>query len=140
MSKTGPIILVEDDLHDQDVVKSALADNGVKNQILTFEDAAEVIQYLATTSDKPFLILCDIRMKGMNGLELRDTINDDETLRKRAIPFVFFTAAASQEIVNVAYGLTVQGFLEKPNSYEELKDMLKKVVHYWSICLHPNSF
>ena len=140
MSKTGPVILVEDDPHDVDVIKAALLDIGVKNQIVYFEKTSLALEYLIATSDIPFLILCDIRMQGMNGLEFRDAINDHEFLKKKSVPFVFFTATVSQEIVNEAYGLTVQGFIEKPKSYEDLKQTLKKTVDYWMTCLHPNSF
>ncbi|RZJ29812.1 MAG: response regulator [Flavobacterium sp.] len=140
MSKTGPIILVEDDDHDIDIVKSVLAENNVKNEIVCFKRGEDVINYLLETVQKPFLILCDVRMQGMNGLELRNAINHNETLRKRSIPFVFFTAAVSKEIVSEAYDLTVQGFLQKPYTYGELRDTLHKTIEYWSICLHPNSF
>ena len=140
MSKTGPIILIEDDPHDLDVIKAALGDNGVENELICFDRAEKALKYLCETTDRPFLILCDIRMQGMNGLEFRDTINDDEYLRKKSIPFVFLTAAVSQEIVDDAYDLTVQGFIAKPDSYEELKKTLDKIVSYWLTCLHPNSF
>lgn len=140
MSKTGPIIIVEDDANDLDVIQSALKDNGVTNAIIAFDAAPKAMAYLLKTSDKPFVILCDIRMKGMNGLEFRDAINDDEYLRKKAIPFVFLTAAVSQEIVDVAYDLTVQGFMEKPKTYEEMKALLHEVISYWKRCWHPNSF
>ena len=140
MSKTGPIILVEDDVNDVDVVKAAITDNGITNPILCFYGAMQALDYLCTTTDKPFLILCDIRMQGMNGLEFRNAINDDDFLRKKAIPFVFLTAAVSQDIIDEAYDLTVQGFVEKPRDYGQLKKMLHNIFVYWSTCLHPNSF
>jgi len=140
MSKTGPIIIVEDNPDDLDVIVSGLKDIGVNNPIVSFDAALKAMAYLLETSDQPFVILCDIRMKEMNGLQFRDTINDNEYLRKKSIPFVFLTAAVSQEIVDVAYDLTVQGFMEKPKSYEELKDVLREIVSYWHRCWHPNSF
>ena len=140
MSKTGPVILVEDDPNDMDVIKTAIIENGVKNEIICFDGASNAMEYLLHTQDKPFVILCDIRMKGMNGLEFRDAINADDFLRKKAIPFVFLTAAASQDIVDEAYDLTVQGFLEKPKAYAELRLLLRNVFSYWRSCLHPNSF
>ncbi len=79
-------------------------------------------------------------MQGMNGLEFRDAINADDYLRKKAIPFVFLTGAVSQDIVDIAYDLTVQGFIPKPKVYGELKALLGKIIGYWGTCLHPNSF
>jgi len=140
ISKTGPVILVEDNPHDLDVIVAALIENGVKNQIKFFDNAASALQYLQETSDQPFIILCDIRMKGMNGLEFRNTINANDFLRKKAIPFVFLTGAVSQGIVDEAYDLTVQGFIEKPMHFNELKTVLGKIFDYWQCCLHPNSF
>jgi len=140
MSKTGPIILVEDDPNDLDVLSAALADNGVQNKIMCFDSAQNALDYLLVTTDKPFVILCDIRMPGMNGLEFRNTINENDFLRKKSIPFIFLTVAASQEIVDEAYDLTVQGFLKKPTNFEDLKKKLDCIVSYWASCLHPNSF
>jgi len=140
MSKIGPIILVEDDPNDLDVIESAITDIGVTNDILCFDGAAKAMDYLLTTTDRPFIILCDIRMKGMNGLEFRNAINSDDFLRKKAIPFIFLTAAVSQDIVDEAYDLTVQGFIEKPKVYEDLKKVLNQIMVYWGVSLHPNSF
>ena len=140
MSKKGPILLIEDDHHYLDVIKEALADNGVKNPVIIFNNAHDAKTYLLNTAEQPFIILCDIRMARMNGLELRDVINDNEYLRKKSIPFLFLTAAVSQEIVNEAYDLTVQGFIPKPKTYEDLKETLKSIVGYWNTCLHPNCF
>lgn len=139
MSLKGPIILIEDDPDDLDVLVNALMENEVHNEIKTFTSASDALGYFLTTKDLPFLILCDIRMPGMNGLELRQTINDNDFLRKKSIPFIFYTVAVSQPIVDIAYGLTVQGFFEKPESFDALKIQLKNVIGYWSNCLHPNN-
>ena len=140
MSSKGPIIIIEDDHNDTDVITAALRDNQVKNELKTFTSASIALQYLSTTSDLPFLILCDIRIPGMNGLEFRKAINEDEFLRKKSIPFVFYTAAVSQQIIDVAYDMTVQGFFEKPPSFDQVKEQLSCIVAYWSKCLHPNNF
>ena len=140
MSKIGPIILVEDDPNDLDVIESALTDIGLTNDIRCFDGAAKAMDYLLKTTEQPFIILCDIRMKGMNGSEFRNAINSDDFLRKKAIPFIFLTAAVSQDIVDEAYDLTVQGFIEKPKVYEHLKKVLQKIMVYWGVSLHPNSF
>jgi CheY-like chemotaxis protein len=140
MSSSGPILLVEDDPNDLDVIKAALRDNGVQNEILCFSGAREAIDYLFVTTARPFIILSDIRMQGMNGLEFRNAINANDMLRKKSIPFIFLTAALSQEIVDEAYDMTVQGFLSKPEDYTELRKVLGHVVDYWRCNLHPNSF
>ena len=140
MAHHGPIILVDDDLNDIDVVTAAIKELGFSNRIQQFTGAKSAIAYLETTQEIPFIILCDIRMQQMNGLEFRNAVNQNEYLRKKSIPFIFLTAAVSQEIVNIAYDLTVQGFLIKPATFNELKAKLLTVLNYWTACVHPNSF
>ncbi|RZJ72562.1 response regulator [Flavobacterium sp.] len=140
MSKKGPILLIEDDLNDVDVIVSALKENSVKNVIKHFGKAQDALDYLAKTTEQPFLVISDIMMNTMNGLELRKTIDENEFLRKKSIPFIFLTQAVSQDVVDEAYDLTVQGFFEKGNNYEDVKKQLDCMVSYWSKCVHPNSF
>ncbi len=140
MAHNGPIIIVDDDLHDIDVVTAAITELGFKNPIRSFTGAKSAMDFLGSTTDIPFIILCDIRMVEMNGLEFRNAVNQNDYLRKKSIPFIFLTAAVSQEIVNIAYDLTVQGFLIKPRTFEDLKSKLHTVLNYWTECVHPNSF
>jgi len=140
MSLTGPIILIEDDTNDLDVIRAALEENGVKNELKIFTNASGALEYFMITLDLPFIILCDIRLPGMNGLEFRSAINQNEALRKKSIPFIFYTAAVSQQIVNVAYDMTVQGFFEKPDNFDQLKIQLHTIIHYWQKCIHPNNY
>lgn len=98
-----------------------------------------MLQFLRTTHEKPFLILCDINMPVMNGLELRRKIDEDDFLRRKSIPFVFFTTYAVPQEVSQAYELTVQGFFEKGNNLKQLTDTLRLILEYWTVCRHPNS-
>ena len=140
MSLKGPIIIIEDDTNDLDVIKAALEENEVKNEIKIFASASYALEYFMITLDLPFIILCDIRLPGMNGLEFRSAINQNEYLRKKSIPFIFYTAAVSQQIVNVAYDMTVQGFFVKPDNFDQLKMQLHILLQYWSHCVHPNNY
>jgi CheY-like chemotaxis protein len=140
MSLKGPILLIDDDTHDLDVICAALKENKVENKIRSFLTAKEGLDYLNTTKEQPFIILADIRMNEMNGLEFRKAIEQNEFLKKKSIPFVFLTEAVSQEIVDEAYDLTVQGFFRKPNNFSELRRLLDYIVSFWKMCIHPNSF
>ena len=138
MAKQGPIILVEDDVEDQLLIREALEMSGNTHELKIFGNGEQVIEYLMHTTDKPFIIVCDINMPRMDGLTLRERINETEYLRKKSIPFVFFSTTASKDSIEKAYELTVQGFFVKPSSFEDLTRTLSMIISYWNVCKHPN--
>lgn len=140
MSIAGPILIVDDDAEDQDFVKMAIEQMNLPNEVKFFETGPKLLEYLVTTQQKPLLIISDVKLPGMNGLQLRQQINDDPFLRRKAIPFVFFSAAVSQPIINDAFEMTVQGFFEKGKSLEELQENIHLIVSYWKNSKHPSMF
>lgn len=139
LSLTGPIICIEDDDDDQHLVSAAIRELPFPNELLFFSDGEIALDFLKHTPQKPFLILCDTNMPRMSGIELRKYLNQDEYLRKKSIPFLFVTSAASPALVQTAYDETVQGYFKKPHSFEELKGQLRLIITYWRECIHPNS-
>lgn len=139
MPKNGPIILIDDDADDQEILQEILKNLNVKNDLVIFKNGHEAEAYLRTTADRPFLILCDINMPVMNGLELRTLIESDPVLKQKSIPFIFLSTTGNPIAVRKAYDLTVQGFFQKQNNLEELTNNLKMIIEYWRTCLHPNS-
>lgn len=138
MALHGPVLVIEDDTSDADAIAAAVRELGVKNEVKPFASGQQALDYLAVTTDKPLVILSDIRMPGMDGLSLLQTIQNTPFLRDKAIPFVFFTGIATPDIVNKAYKNGVQGFYKKANSYGELKDQIFAILAYWTRSLHPN--
>jgi CheY-like chemotaxis protein len=139
MSLKGPIISVEDDEDDQYLIGETLKNLGVTNEIRFFPNGEAALHYLETTTEQPFLILCDINMPLMNGLELRQRIIASDNLSQKAIPFVFLTTAATPQLVRTAYDATVQGFYKKATDYGGMQQQLKLIIDYWRSCLHPTS-
>lgn len=137
--KSGPILLIDDDKDECELVGDALAHQKIENKLICFANGKEALAFLQSTGVKPFLILTDINMPVMGGLKLRQKIQEDEELKKKAIPFVFLTTSATQHAVNLAYEMCVQGFFEKPNSFEELAKLLNELCSYWGRCRHPNN-
>lgn len=135
----GPIIFVEDDKDDQEVYAAAIKIIGVPNEIRFFDRANEALDYLLTTEEQPFIILSDINMPGMNGLELKRHIQDDPYLRAKGIPFVFISTNASKVSVRHAHMLSVQGYFEKPSSMNAIQSMLRTLFDYWKLCKHINN-
>jgi DNA-binding NarL/FixJ family response regulator len=76
-------------------------------------------------------------MPQMDGLKLRKEVDKDQKLRKKSIPFIFFSTGASDKQVTDAYEMTVQGFFLKDNTFAETKETLDLIFAYWRKCKHP---
>lgn len=134
MFRSGPIVLIDDDPEDMETSSLALDAAKVPNTRLFFENGALALEYLKTTKDSPFVILCDINMPVMNGFELRTNILKDASLMKKAIPFIYLSTSDSQPHINEAYMLNAQGYFTKPSSLKELVLIISKMNSYWSTC------
>ncbi len=109
-----------------------------ENQLNFFGDGVEALQYLQDTEIEPFLILSYINMPKLNGMELREKIQNNEDLRAKTIPYLFFTTSAEQQHFIDAYSKSVQGFFIKSGDYEDVKDSMIKIVEYWKKCISPH--
>ncbi len=139
MKNAGPILLIEDDPEDQLLIKEALEYLKVDRELVIKNNGQEAFEYLTTMQGQPFLILCDINMPRITGLQLRDLLHSNAELRKKSIPFVFLSTAANRDEVNHAYDLTVQGFFKKHSDFKTFVADLGCMINYWEKCLHPNS-
>jgi CheY-like chemotaxis protein len=137
MITSGPLIVIEDDPDDQDMIKRVLSKMELTNELKFFADGEQALKYLKSTVEKPFLIISDINMPLMNGLELKKYIQSNEELNKKCYPFVFLTTTVSSTQVQLAHKLTVEGFFAKGQSYDELKEVLKTIIAYWQRANHP---
>ncbi len=140
MNKTGPIIVIEDDLDDQQMLEEIFEELGYDNQIEFFADGNLALDYLNRTDIHPFLILSDINMPRINGFELRNKIFTNEELQTKCIPYLFFTTAADKKSVLDAYALSVQGFFKKPSTMQGLKATIFKIIEYWKECIAPSEY
>jgi CheY-like chemotaxis protein len=138
MNKIGPIVIIEDDVDDQDILDEIFKNLGYKNQIIYFFDSEEALQFLIDTKIKPFLILCDINMPKLTGFELRQKVHTNEDLNLKCIPYLFFTTTSAQKAIVDAYSQSVQGFFIKANSIDKLESTIKKIIEYWQECEAPN--
>jgi CheY-like chemotaxis protein len=136
--RIGPIILVEDDLDDQDLMKEVFKELGVENELKFFTSAIDAYDYLDSTTDKPFIIFSDVNLPRMSGAELKKKINQNDKLRKKSIPFIFLTTTSSHTAVAEAYDNLAQGFFTKPHDMKSLREMVNMILDYWKLCKHPN--
>ena len=132
------IFLAEDDIDDQDVLGDIFKELNYGNELIFFADSVKALEYLTNTEIEPFLVLSDINMPKLSGMELREKIHNNEDLRLKSIPYLFFSTSAEQKSVIDAYSRSIQGFFVKPTSYDKLKKILVKIVEYWQECESPN--
>lgn len=137
MNKKGPIVFIEDDIDDQDVLTDVFKDLNFANEIIFFTEGEKALEYLTATKIKPFIIFSDINMPKLNGMELRDKLRENKELEIKSIPYLFFTTTAEQKHVIDAYSKSIQGFFVKPTSYKEIKEVIKTIIEYWQKCVSP---
>ena len=131
MPKTGPIMIIEDDIDDQEFFKEAWDELQYPNPLKFFKRSEEVLQYLKQEDVVPFLIISDVSLPKMNGFELKKKLLEDHTINHRTIPFIFFSDSASNEQIVKSYDLGSNGFFMKGRDIEELKSILAKIFDYW---------
>lgn len=140
MNKTGPIVIIEDDIDDQDILTDIFQRLNYANKIQFFSDGNDALEFLDKTDIQPFLILSDINMPRINGFDLRNKVFTNEKLQHKCIPYLFFTTVATKKAVIDAYALSVQGFFVKPSSIAGLQRTIQKIVEYWQECIAPNEY
>src|SRR5690606_4807633 len=106
MSKSGPIIVIEDDPEDQLIMDEIFRHLKYPNRVIFFSDGRAAVEYLNTTDEHPFIIISDINMPGMNGFEIRNKICRDDKLSAKCIPYLFFTTSADEKAVAQAYDMS----------------------------------
>jgi len=139
MARLGPIVIIEDDVDDEQILKEVLNDLEMKNKVICFEDCSRAWDYLKTTLEKPLVIFCDINLPKQSGLNFKKQIDEDCELREKSIPFIFYTTGIDQKNINEAYTkMTVQVYFQKPSNYNEIKTTIQVILDYWKLCKHPN--
>ena len=138
MNKGGPIIIIEDDRDDQEILSDVFKALDCKNEILFFSDGEQALIYLTSTEIEPFIIFSDINMPKLGGMELRAKIHENEDLRMKSIPYLFFSTSAEQKHVVDAYSKSIQGFFIKPINYNDIKETIQIILSYWEACVSPN--
>jgi CheY-like chemotaxis protein len=140
MKKEGPVIIIEDDLDDKEMLEEVFKKLGYPNELLFFGDGESALDFLNESSVIPFIILSDINMPKLDGFALRDKIKMDADLQLKCIPYLFFSTASSQKAVVDAYSRSVQGFFIKQNTMIELEKTITVIMEYWKRCVAPNNF
>ena len=134
----GKIILVDDDNYEKELLQPALKKRGWDSMVEYFENPLEALDHLRQNTDEIFLIISDINMPGMNGMDFKKAIDKDIILREKSIPFIFASSAPVKSEITQAFAYRVQGFFRKPDTTQEQADMLDIIIKYWIVSSHPN--
>ena len=137
MEIAAEIILVEDNPSDADLIKRALNKNNVANKILHLKDGQEVLQYLfgegqwkgRTTANTPKVILLDLKMPKVSGIEVLKRIkSNQETM---GIPVVVLTSSKEDPDIKECYKLGVNSYVVKPVGFEDFSRTVAQLGLYW---------
>lgn len=132
-----PILLAEDDPDDQTFAREALVAARLSNELVIVEDGEELLQYLRrqgayappAVAHRPALILLDLKMPRMGGLEALAEIKSDPALR--SIPIVVLTTSGVDEDIARSYELGVNSFIRKPVTFDGLVEAVVGLGRYW---------
>jgi len=138
MRSSNPILLVEDDDVDAMTLERALKDLKLKNQLVRTANGRDALEYLRNDSNsKPCVILLDLTMPGMGGIEFLKTIKADEVLRM--IPVVVLTTSRHEQDKNDSFNLSAAGYMVKPVDYKNFVDTIKTIDGYWTFSELPDT-
>jgi len=136
MQSSKPIMLVEDDNIDAMTVRRAMKDLHVANELVRASDGEQALDYLRNSGNRrPRLILLDLNMPKMNGLEFLRIVKDDENLK--TIPVIVLTASGEQRDIAESFSLSVAGYMVKPVDYTEFKETMRVIDEYWTLSEMP---
>jgi CheY-like chemotaxis protein len=121
------ILLVEDDKIEALKLERAFKKLGYNHNIINAKNGEEALFFCKL--DQPNLILLDLNMPKMNGLEFLFLLKNDNDLK--FIPTVIFTTSNNHQDLVKAYELGVAGYIVKPLRYEKYVDQIEKIISYW---------
>ena len=132
------ILVVEDNPSDEFLTLEAFHRLDMREVVLAVRDGAEALDYLFCTGahadrahgDLPELILLDLTLPSLNGIEILDRIRADA--RTRLIPVVIFTGSDSRRDLVASYLSGANSFVQKPVDFADYAEVLRQVWHYWS--------
>jgi CheY-like chemotaxis protein len=136
MKSRKPILLVEDDVVDQMTVKRAFHDLNITNRLDIAGNGVEALAVLANSrNERPCLILLDLNMPKMNGIEFLKIIKQDESLK--IIPVIVLTTSKEERDKVESFRHSVAGYVVKPVDYMRFVEAVRTFSLYWSLSELP---
>jgi len=137
MKSTKPILLVEDDAVDVMTVTRALKELKVTNRVDVTGNGEDAFEWLKNPQhERPCIILLDLNMPKMAGLEFLKIVKHDETLKR--IPVIVLTTSTDEQDKIESFNLGVAGYMVKPVDYQQFVEVVKTIDLYWTLSEIPN--
>jgi CheY-like chemotaxis protein len=142
MSELRSILLAEDDPRDAELTLEALNDYNVANDIVVVHDGAEALDYLYRrgkhdnrANGNPAVMLLDIKMPKVDGLEVLRRVKGDERLK--TIPVVILTSSREERDLIESYRLGVNAYVVKPVDFGQFLESVRQLGAFWGIINEP---
>lgn len=137
MKNKTPILLIEDDPVDQMLFRRALNGIKIRNRLLVADNGEEALELLKSAgNERPCLILLDLNMPKMNGIEFLRALKDDRSLK--TIPAVVLTTSKEDKDIREAFGLGIAGYMVKPVDYSKFIEVVRTIYSYWVLSEMPS--
>jgi len=137
MNSQKPILLVEDDQIDAMTIQRSLREIHVMNPLFIADDGEKALEILRNpTQEKPCIILLDLNMPKINGLELLNIIKHDDALKR--IPVVVLTTSRNEQDRFESFNLGVAGYMIKPVDYHKFVEIMRMINFYWTLSELPD--
>jgi CheY-like chemotaxis protein len=142
MSTLGRILMVEDDAKDVELTLTALEEYNLANEVVVTHDGEEALDYLycrgnfsARSGDNPAVLLLDLKLPKLDGLEVLQQIKSDEKLKM--IPVVVLTSSHEEKDMVASYKLGVNAYVVKPVDFHEFVNAIKELGAFWAVVNEP---
>jgi CheY-like chemotaxis protein len=136
------ILLVEDDPKDVELTLTALEEYNLANEVVVARNGAEALDYLycrgefaRRPNDNPAVVLLDLKLPKVDGLEVLQQIKSDENLRM--VPVVVLTSSREEKDLVTSYNLGVNAYVVKPVDFHEFVNAVKELGMFWAIINEP---
>ncbi|MBM4328166.1 MAG: response regulator [Deltaproteobacteria bacterium] len=139
----GIVLLVEDNPDDEELTLLALKENNIGNKVVVVHDGSEALDYLfgrgvyhgRDVSDSPVLVLLDLKLPKIDGLECLRRLRADP--RSRLIPVIVLTSSKEEEDVVQSYALGANSYIRKPVDFGEFVEAVRQLGLYWLVLNEP---
>jgi len=142
VNKLGRILMVEDDPKDVELTLTALEEYNLANEIIVLHDGEEALDYLyyrgqfqRRATDNPAVILLDLKLPKVDGLEVLKQVKSNEKLRM--IPVVVLTSSNEEKDLVASYRLGVNAYVVKPVHFHEFANAIRELGVFWAVVNEP---